>query len=148
MVTAADAAERSGVERAGLAARLVLLGVCACAGACRPSVSSHGQRRDVLASYQFRTLEAKLGPEVPVLTARAAAEQALRSMGYVVTDASGGADRSRLEAKAAGRGDLDKVVVESWGGAGFTGVSVTIEPFGDQAESRAILDAVLNRLGR
>lgn len=139
---------RAGAERFAPFARAALLIACACIAACRPSVSSHGQKRDVLASYQFRTLEAKLGPEVPVLTARAAAEQALRSRGYVVTNTSGGADRSRIEARAAGRGDLDKLVVESWAGDRFTGVSVTVEPFGDEAESRAVLDAILNRLGR
>jgi hypothetical protein len=129
-------------------AMMVLVAVGAMLPACQPSVASQGQKRDVLAAYQFRTLEAKLGPEVQVLTVRAAAEQALRSRGYVVSAVSGAADRSRIEAKAAGKGELDKVVIESWVGNRFTGVSVTCEPWGDEAESRAVLDAVLNRLGR
>jgi hypothetical protein len=126
----------------------------ACAGVillfagCQPSVSSQGKQRDVLAAYQFGTLDSKLGPEIQVLTVRAAAEQALRSRGYVVEKVSGGGDRTRIQARAAGQGGWDKVVVESWIGDRFTGVSVKVEPWGDEAESRAILDAVLNRLGR
>lgn len=158
MINRTNAGARAGDDSRGAAPsrpiggpilRMAVAAMCAGAlGACQPSVASHGKSRDVQASYQFRTLEARLGPEVPVLTVRAAGEQALRSRGYVVTGVSGGADHSRVEAKAAGQGDLDKVAIECWSGAKFTGVSVTIEPFGNEAESRALLDAVLNRLGR
>jgi hypothetical protein len=130
------------------AAAVLILGCGLLLPACQPSVASQGQNRDVLASYQFRTLKSRLGPEVQVLTVRAAAEQALRARGYVITNVTGAGDRSRVEAQAAGQGTLDKLVVETWAGDRFTGVSVTIEPLGDEAESRAVLDAMLNRLGR
>jgi hypothetical protein len=142
------------VERraAGLAecAAAGLLMYFAAAAGCQPSVSSHGQRRDVLAAYQFRTLEARLGPEVQVLTVKAAAEQALRSRGYVISDASGGNDRCRVVARLSGDGDWDRLVVESWVAdrPPATMVSVTCEPWGDEALSRTVLDGVLNRLGR
>lgn len=137
---------------AGLAERAAagLLVCFAVASGCQPSVSSQGQRRDVMAAYQFRTLEARLGPEVQVLTVKAAAEQALRSRGYVIAAASGGNDRCRVVARSSGDGDWDQLVIESWVAdrPPATVVTVTCEPWGNEALSRAVLDGVLNRLGR
>lgn len=116
--------------------------------ACQPTITSQGQKRDVLAAYQFRTLEAKLGPEVQILTAKAAAEQAVRSRGYVVMSSEGSNDKARVVAKNSGSGDWDKLVIEAWVADRATLVSVTCEPWGDEAVSRAVLDAMLNRLGR
>lgn len=114
--------------------------------ACQPTVAAQGRDRNVDAAYQFRTLSAKLDPTIQVLTVSAAAEQTLRARGYTVTRASATADTARVSAKRGGSSDT--VVIESWLGDRFTGVSVTCEPWGDQATSRALLDGVLNRLGR
>lgn len=140
----------SAVRAAGrIAASAIALGLLAPA-ACQPSVATHGRGRDVTAAYRFRTLEANLGPEVGVLTVRAAAEQSLRARGYVVTRSDGDDDRCRVEARTAGMGDWDRVVVESWvdGGSPGTSVSVRCEPWGDEKISRAVLDGLLVRLGR
>ncbi len=128
---------------------IVLFGT-ALSGACQPSVATQGKGRNVLATYQFRTLEARLGPEVEVLTVRAAAEQTLRARGYVVTRVNGDNDACRVEARSSGMDDWDRLVVESWVAEGPLGtkVSVTCEPWGDERVSRAVLDGVLVRLGR
>lgn len=118
-----------------------------CAG-CQPTVAGQGRERDVQAAYSMRTLEARLAPSTQVLTVRAAAEQALRSRGYTVTESSGSADSARVVAKSSGLGDWDRVVVESWAREGSTAVFVTCEPFGDEATSRTVLDSVLRRLGK
>lgn len=141
-------------RRVAVVAKWAVAGVVAVAAlssaGCQPSIASQGQRRDVLAAYQFRTLEAKLGPEVQVLTVKAAAEQTMRSRGYVISTASGGNDHCRVVAKSNGDGDWDQLVIESWVADRplATMVSVTCEPWGDEALSRAVLDGVLNRLGR
>lgn len=131
---------RAGVRVACVAAAVL--------GGCQPKVSTHGRERDVRATYGLRTLTAELGPEVQVLTVQAAAEQALRRRGYIITRTTGTADRARVEAKSAGDGSFDKVVVESWVAPGATGVSVVREPWGDEEISRSILDGILNGLGR
>lgn len=141
-------AGETGVAVAGLVSfACVLLGVGAMGG-CQASVASQGSRRDVVASYQFRTLESHLGPEVQVLTVRAAAEQALRGRGYSILESTGAADRARVVAKGPNTGDWDRVVVESWLASRSTGISITFEPLGSESQSRAVLDAILNRLGR
>lgn len=154
-VDASRAPEHRPAETSRSVARLCVFVVGAALAACQSNDATQGRKRDVLASYQFRTLKASLGPEVQVLTVKAAAEQTLRSRGYVVTSESGSGDKARVVAKNNGSGDWQRVVVESWVGGGggggaspFTGVSVTCEPWGDERVSRAVLDGVLGRLGR
>jgi hypothetical protein len=113
-----------------------------------PSADSAGQERDVQASYQFRSLSADLPQGISVRAAAAAAESALRSRGYIVTRSDTTSDRSRIEAKAHGDGAFDKVVFEAGDGATGTKASFTAEPFGNESASRALMDAMLSRLGR
>lgn len=145
---ATSAGAGGGGGRVGLAVLTGAILAVAAAGGCQKSVGQHGRERDIEATYALRTLEAQLGPEIQVLTVSAAAEQALRARGYTVTRTRGGGDHARIEARAGGEGSFDKVVIETWQGAGFTGVSVTREPWGDEAVSRALLDGVLRRLGK
>lgn len=115
---------------------------------CKARIEGAGQSREVQASYQLRSLSADLTDGVSVRAAAAAAESALRSRGYVITSSNTTADRSRIEAKSSGDGIFDKMVFEAAVITGGTRASFTAEPFGNESTSRAVLDAMLARLGR
>jgi len=115
---------------------------------CQARIEGAGREREVQASYQFRSLSADLPEGVSVRAAAAAGESALRSRGYVITRSDTTSDRSRIEAKAHGDGWLDKIVFEASAAGAGTRTSFTTEPFGDETVSRALMDAMLARLGR
>ncbi len=155
---AADRVERAR-SRAGMRMRAVsvaaLLGgvvgvgsVVGVVGGCQPSVGAQGRGRDIMATYSVRTLSVQLEAALQVLTVQAAAESAVRSRGYIVTSATGTADTMRVEAKDSGSGDWDRLVVEGCVKQNSTEISVRCEPWGDEGVSRAVMDAVLIRLGR
>ena len=115
---------------------------------CKARIEGAGREREVQAAYEFRSLSADLTDGVSVRAAAAAAESALRSRGYVITKSDTTSDRSRIEAKSNGDGWLDKVVFEAGVAGAGTRASFTAEPFGDEVTSRALMDAMLARLGR
>lgn len=115
---------------------------------CKARVEQAGRDRQVEASYRFRTLAADLPPEVSVHAAAAAAQSALRGRGYIITRSEINSDSARIEARAHGDGTLEKTVIEASPRAGSMRIRVTSEPLGDETASRAILDAMLARLGR
>lgn len=116
---------------------------------CKARVEQAGTRREVSAAYQFRTLSAEVPGGVSVHAAAASAHSALRGRGYVITRSEVNADSARIEARAHGDGALDKTVVEARPAPdGAVRITVTAEPLGDERASRAILDAMLARLGR
>ena len=127
---------------------LVLAVVLCVGGGCSESKAFQGAEGQVLATYSVRSLTADMPEGVRVRTAGVAAESALRARGYIITRANHGENQSRVEAATSADGMLDKTVVESWSTGYGTAVSVTVEPFGDEGASRAILDAMLARLGR
>lgn len=107
-------------------------------------------RPGITATYAFRTLHTELEPTVSVLTAIAAAEQALRARGYSITKSVSCEDKGLVVAKPPGASsrDLNKAVVESRVTKTGTSIQVRVEPFGDEAASYAIMDALLARIGR
>ncbi len=134
---------------AGRSAFLIgaVLGVAAGIGGCKTTTSTQG-RSGVTASYRLRTLTVDLPPEVGVMTAQAAAEEALRARGYVVTSSEATTDRADIEANRAGDGFLAKTVVSARVTDTGMRIAVRNEPLGDEAASRSIMDALLVRLGR
>lgn len=117
-----------------------------------PGCATHRvrQRADegITASYAFRTLYTELEPTVSVPTATAAAEQALRARGYAIAESATNEDRGVVVAKHAGAREFEKTVVESRVTKTGTSIAVRVEPFGDEAASYAIMDALLSRIGR
>ena len=84
-----------------------------------------------------------------VQTVAAAGETALRARGYSIDEKSVTHDHARLVARSARDQDwLEQTAFESYVTPNGTGVMVRVEPWGDEAASRAILDDVLARLGR
>lgn len=132
----------------GSAALRVLTAAVVAAGlaGCRASPAYQGGERAVLAKYQFRRLTADLPQTVRVPGAIAAAMEALIARGYAVQpDTTHGSGRVVASAPAAGM--LDKVTVMATEVPGAVRVEIVVDPLGDQMESRAILDAMLVRLG-
>ena len=136
---------------AGLSAWIALTLVFAAIlmAGCKARVEQAGTRRDVAAAYRIRTLSADLPGDISVHAAAAAAHSALRGRGYVITRSEVTADSARIEARAHGAGAFDKTVVQARPASdGAVRITVTAEPLGDERASRAILDAMLARLGR
>ncbi|MBX3405839.1 MAG: DUF3568 family protein [Phycisphaeraceae bacterium] len=136
---------------AGLSAWIALTLVFAAIlmAGCKARVEQAGTRRDVAAAYRIRTLSADVPGDISVHAAAAAAHSALRGRGYVITRSEVNADAARIEARAHGDGALDKTVVQARPASdGAVRITVTAEPLGDERASRAILDAMLARLGR
>ncbi len=131
-----------------------LAGIACLVSACaKPVSSSHGRDKHVTAEYAGGTLTARTGPEIDVLTLKAAAEQTLRARGYIITESFASADRMKIEASAPGEGGSgggrrDRTTIEAWHTP--LGSKVTIESgvFGDETASKLILDEMLYRLGR
>lgn len=114
---------------------------------CTPKPVPAG-RGDIMTTYSFGTLSAGLPPDLPVLTAAAAAESALRARGYVVVRRTSTADLARLEGRRSGENSWDKAVITVRRSADGIAMDVKSEPWGNEPESRALLDAALARIGR
>ncbi len=117
---------------------------------CAPTLAVQGDSR-TLAAYSGATLWAKMPEHVDVTTAAAAGEVALVERGYVIYRREGTSGRSVVIGKtpAAGwRRHVDRTAeVRASQRRGGVRVEVSISPVPSQAESRAIFDAMLARLG-
>lgn len=107
-----------------------------------------GQSRDQKASFNVRALRTELPYEYAVPTVAAAGEAALRARGYTISGKSVNKDAARLCANAPDDGWLEQTVFESYVTPNGTGISIRVEPMGNESTSRSIMDDVLARLGR
>jgi hypothetical protein len=125
-----------------------VIALAATLAACaQPTLGYQGKNR-VLATYNTPTLKTELPPEVSVEAVADAAEVTLIARGYTIERREVSGDRATVSAKQAGDGGWDRTVVRGRVTGAGTGLTVVIEPFGDEMISRAILDAILARLGR
>ncbi len=126
---------------------LLLAAACALLTGCKAVPQNMGSGRSVQASYLRRTLTADVPATVRVPAAVAAADAALRDRGYAVTDSTATEDVGRVAAEPRDAGFLDAVVVDVRVTGSGTRIEVTVRPIGNRAQSRAILDSILSRLG-
>lgn len=117
------------------------------AGACAPAPTTHADGW-IAAGYRGRTLSADLPARLDVPAVMAAAELELRARGYTITRSDISLDRGLIEARWAGARTFEKLVVTSRASHTATRVTLTAEPFGDEAASLSILDGMLQRLGQ
>lgn len=106
----------------------------------------------VLAAYSGRTLSTELPDNVRVPAIIAAGESALLNRGYSIVTRDATIDKGRVVGRPsdgglAGYVGMDRVIISSKQSARGTRVWVTAEPLGDETLSRAVLDAILVRLG-
>lgn len=136
------------VSRKAKSATLAAAIVAALSG-CTPSLYTHGNDRPILAAYSNQNLRATLPADVPVLTAHAAALDAARARGYTIVRESGTSDRATILARAHGEDKgWDDLHVDTFLVKGGTRVIINTGSAGNEAQARALLDAVLTRLGR
>lgn len=122
-----------------------LLPACA-----KPTLSYQGEDR-VLASYSGSTLKTELPPEVSVEAVQAAAESVLLARGYTITTTRHDAEKGRVVGRSPADDEWfgsDETVIRAYVTGAGTGITVNVEPWGDEMASRALLDALLARLGR
>jgi hypothetical protein len=124
----------------------VLLVMVLSAGGCSPSLKSQG-RTGITAAYRFGELRADLPDRVRVEAVLAAAESALISRGYSIRERAGTADEGRVVAEGPTQRGVSAVRVSAYVTGVGTRVAVFVGPLGDEDASRAILDAVLARMG-
>lgn len=87
-------------------------------------------------------------PVYPMATMVAAAEEGLRSRGYVVINRRGVLEEpARVGGRMGGVHDVHEAVVWIDRSGPRARVEVKIEPWGNEAEGRALMGAVLMRLG-
>ncbi len=104
-------------------------------------------RSEIVASHQGRTLTAELPDRVRVPGALAAAAAALADRGYAIEHRRMTTDAGQIVARRPSAPAPERVIVRSRLTSRAVGVSITLEPLGDEVAARAILDDVLARLG-
>jgi len=129
------------------AAVAVACGVLAgCVAATQPSSWEPGP--GVTATYFGGGLSANLPAGVRVPAVVAAADEALGSAGYVVTARDVTLDRGRVVARAADpRLSGRRVLVRAFPHGDGSRATIRVEPGGDPAMSREIMERMLTRLG-
>lgn len=139
------ATQAPALTRAGLLATGLLL--AGLSGACQTQ-GLQGRNRDQQATYTVRALRTELAPEIRVSTCAAAGEAVLRARGFSIAERTITEDSARIVGKAPNDGLFERTIFESYVTPRGTGMLVRVEPWGDEAASRTILDEVLVRLGR
>lgn len=135
-------------QRRHLAALLSLVALAAACG-CQTSERYQGHSHTV-ATWQGRTLRVALPDAVRVPGAHYAAVEALLARGYAIDLDEATADRGHIVARepdASVLGGWRRVVVRTRLTPSDVGMSLSLEPVGDEVVARAILDDVLRRLG-
>lgn len=99
------------------------------------------------AQWQGSTLAVNLEPEISVLTLAAAGERVLLFRGYIITGRNMSEAQMRLRGKFAGSNDWTETTVVARVAGPSTRLEVSVAPSGDQAESRAVMDAILGEIG-
>lgn len=100
------------------------------------------------ATYSLATLSTDLPPDNPVLTVAAAAERALQLRGYVITRRVNSERECLLGGEFPGQRENSRTDVYIFTLHTGVRVQITIRPFGDLAESQAMMDAILAQLGK
>lgn len=135
-------------EVTAIGASLALLGGLAVVSpGCEGTTGSQGTHRDISATYFLGDLTCDLPDQLRVRAIAAAADAALRDRGYAVTESRTGADFAEVKGKLQGDGWYEGVVLKAAISSSGTRVKIHVGPAGNEAASRAILDAVLVRLG-
>lgn len=115
--------------------------------ACSPQLSTHG-RENLTAEYSLGNLTCELPDSVRVPAIMAAAEASLRARGYSISSKSTTDDHGRIYARAPREFAIEGVSIETSVTSAGHQVTIHVDPFGDQARSRVLLDDILARLGR
>ncbi len=114
--------------------------------ACSPIIGYHTDER-IEAQYFGRTLTTHLDWRVPISSASAAASQAMLARGYVIESRQESEDRTHVVGVLAGDTMFEKTIIRARITREGTTVKITVEPIGDEAIARTILDEMLVHLG-
>ena len=134
-----------GVSRLNPGLWCVVLAVAAAGCASEPKPA--GSDRELTAVYVGGTLRTDLGGAIRAPAVAAAAGEALRDRGYAVTGSKVTEDAAEVSGRAPGAGRFETVTISARAWGDGTRVRIEYGLWGDQARSRALMDAVLSRLG-
>ncbi len=107
-----------------------------------------GQQRDQKATFSVRSLRTELPPETDIAAIAAAGEAAFRARGYSIREKNVTRTEASVFANSPQDGWLDCTVLRAYVTPQGTGMTIRVEPWGDEAVSRTLMDDVLARLGR
>lgn len=120
---------------------------CVLTTGCKTTTQFQGSTGEIEATYFGSDLNATLPGSTRVPAVTAAAEEALAARGQSVyrrdvTESSG-----TLYAQEPDAGALERTVVHVRTTREGTKITITFQPWGDDARSRSLLDDILQRLG-
>lgn len=98
-------------------------------------------------SYRWAKLRADFAAPTRVPAVLAAAELALTGRGYSIATREVTSDRGRIDARPPHASSDDDVTIIAEASGDGTHATIEVGQWGDEALSRAILDAMLVRLG-
>lgn len=126
---------------------VLLAGAALAPAACSPKPEPFGDH-GVTTYWAWGEVSTNLPPPWDQKTAAVAAEDALRSKGYIIEGRTSlDADPCRIFGRP-GRGDAtEETIVTVSSSGGGTRIAIFVRPTGDEGESKAILRGILARLG-
>ncbi len=133
-----------------MAGRLVILGLALAAflaAGCRSTVARQGVH-GVSAAWSPPVLSATLEDPVRAPDVAAAAEIALRRMGYTISERHASDDRATVTALAPGGTRVDRIVVKAEPDVRDTRVEIITRARPDEDRARIVLDEMLVLLGQ
>ncbi len=114
--------------------------------ACQSSYRPQGSNGTV-GTYSFGRASVRIAEPLRIQTVIAAANATLRSRGYTIESTESTADEGKIIARQPEFKSFEKLVVAAALVPGAVEISITQQPFGDEERSRALMDAILQRLG-
>lgn len=114
--------------------------------ACQSSYRAQGSNGTV-GTYKFGRASVRIAEPLRIQTVIAAANATLRSRGYTIESTESTADEGKIIARQPDFKSFEKLVVSAALVPGAVEISITRQPFGDEERSRALMDAILQRLG-
>ena len=120
----------------------ILFSLAACQSTYRPQGTG-----GTVGAYRFGRASVRISDPVRIPAIIAAANAALRARGYTIESMQSTADQGCIIARQPDSHSFDKLVVSANLVPGAVEINITRQPFGDEERSRAVMDAILQRLG-
>ena len=114
--------------------------------ACQSSYRAQGNDGTV-GTYSYGRASVRIAEPLRIQTIIAAANTALRARGYTIESTESTADAGRIVARQPDFKSFEKLVISAALVPGAVEISITQQPFGNEERSRALIDAILKRLG-
>ncbi len=138
---------RVGMRSAAAACAVVAVGIV---GGCQSDPEPVGMDEDssLTATYSFGTMTTNVSRGgIGVRDVASAAEAMFRRQGFTVRSAEITSNKARVAGSEVGSGNFQATIVSATKTEAGVRIEVHVEPFGDEAQSRTVMNDILGRLG-